>query len=166
MKTSKHLPMLALAVVVLDGLVAVAGWPSVRPPNHSSSAPGPGLRRELLTVRESVWQSWFHNDQKALRELLPGDLIAINNAQADWDDFDKTLSSARRFAGEHGRLVSLRFPKTEMQVYGDVAVLYSEFEMEFTSDGGGKTQSGRATEIFLRQNGRWINTGWHLDSGK
>jgi len=101
----------------------------------------------------------------ALSELLPRDLIAINNAQADWDDFDKTLAGAKRFAGEHGRLISLRFPRTEMQVYGEFAILYSQFEMEFTSDGGAKKQSGRSTEIFRRKNGRWINTGWHLDSG-
>jgi ketosteroid isomerase-like protein len=166
MKIRKYFWVRAVAVVVLAGFVAAVGRPLVSAPNHSSSAPGPELQRELLTVRESVWHSWFDNDQKALSELLPGDLIAINNAQADWDDFDKTLASARRFAGEHGRLISLRFPKTKMQVYGDIAVLYSEFEMQFTADGGAKRQSGRATEIFLRQNGRWINTGWHLDSGK
>jgi len=25
-------------------------------------------------------------------------------------------------------------------------------------------QGGRATEVFVRQNGMWVNPGWHLDS--
>ena len=26
------------------------------------------------------------------------------------------------------------------------------------------TLSGRLTELFLRKDGRWIHTGWHLDT--
>jgi hypothetical protein len=27
-----------------------------------------------------------------------------------------------------------------------------------------ETLSGRLTEMFLRQGGRWVHTGWHLDT--
>jgi len=25
--------------------------------------------------------------------------------------------------------------------------------------------AGRGTEVFVRRNGRWVDVGWHLDSG-
>lgn len=160
-------------VTLLSALLLVAALAVfLRPETHAGGPPSsatsvtPELRKELLAVRESVWRAWFANDQAALAKLLPQDLIAINNGQADWDDLAKTLSGAQEFAGKNGRLISLNFPKTELQVYGNVAILYSQFEVEASSGGTTQKQSGRATEIFLRQNGRWINTGWHLDSGK
>ena len=65
-----------------------------------------------------------------------------------------------------GRLVRLEFPRVEIQSYGDVAVIYSQYIFETEAKGERKTSSGRATEVFLRKNGRWINPGWHMDSGK
>jgi len=64
-----------------------------------------------------------------------------------------------------GKLISLKFDRTEIQVYGDVAVLYSLFTLETEEGSKRKRSSGRATEIFRRNGDTWVNTGWHLDSG-
>jgi hypothetical protein len=42
--------------------------------------------------------------------------------------------------------------------------LADEFETE--SAGQRQAYAGRGTEIFVRRGGAWINSGWHLDSGK
>jgi len=161
MKTQRRkVLVVGLGLVVL----AIATYSSAGTRRYSV-VPSPELRKELLSVRESVWKGWFENDQQKLSQLLPSELIAINNGQTDWEDREKTLTGAKHFAEGHGRLISLNFPRTEMQVYGDVAILYSQFAMEFSDADGTKKQSGRATEVFVRQNGRWVNTGWHLDSG-
>ena len=60
----------------------------------------------------------------------------------------------------------LEFPCVEIQSYGDVAVIYSLYTFETDAKGERNTSSGRATEVFVRKNGRWTNPGWHLDSGK
>ena len=33
---------------------------------------------------------------------------------------------------------------------------------------GGKrsTNTGRVTEVFVNQNGKWVNPSWHMDIGK
>ncbi len=51
-------------------------------------------------------------------------------------------------------------------MYGDVAVLYTSYELE-TEDAKGERQiqSGRGTEVFVKRAGRWVNPGWHLDAG-
>jgi ketosteroid isomerase-like protein len=123
-------------------------------------------REQLLRTREEVWTSWFANDQQRLGALLPADTIAINNGEEAWQGRDAILKSAQDFKANGGKLISLRFPKTEIQRYGNVLVFYSLFEMTTELKGERTTTNGRATEIFVRKNGRWLNSGWHLDSGK
>jgi ketosteroid isomerase-like protein len=123
-------------------------------------------RKELLAAREEVWRAWFANDQKALDQLLPADTLAINNGEETWEDREAVLRGSRRFASNGGRLVRLEFPRVEIQSYGDVAVIYSLYVFETEANGERKTSSGRATEVFVRKNGRWTNPGWHMDSGK
>ena len=48
---------------------------------------------------------------------------------------------------------------------GYTAILYSKYSYEIESSGKSFTQTGRATETFVLRQGKWFNTGWHLDSG-
>jgi hypothetical protein len=52
-----------------------------------------------------------------------------------------------------------------LQRYGDVVILYTTFRVVLT-DREGKTSetTGRGTEVFVRRSGKWIHTGWHLDT--
>jgi hypothetical protein len=34
--------------------------------------------------------------------------------------------------------------------------------MDLLVDGKTRRERGAATEVFVRQNGRWVNTGWQL----
>lgn len=133
--------------------------------DKSKSAPTSALRAELLAVREAVWVAWFHNDQDALKRLLPAELVAINNGEQEWQGLQKTLESAQQFAAHGGRLVSIRFEKAEIQVYSDVVVVYSLFALETEESGKSLKSTGIATEMFVRRGKSWVNTGWYLDSG-
>jgi hypothetical protein len=123
-------------------------------------------RAELLKTREAVWRAWFTSDRKALGKLLPNELIGINNGEEKWDTRATALEGSAQFAAEGGRLVRLEFPRTEIQVFGDVAVLYGLYTAEMEIHGQRTIISGRATEIFVRRDRSWLNAGWHLDSGK
>ena len=123
------------------------------------------LRQEILDAREDVWRAWFENGGD-LKDLVPPDTLAINAGEEEWKNQQQILDSSAEFVAGGGKLLRLEFPRTEIQMYGDVAVLYSLFEMEMEVGGGQRiAQSGRATEIFVRREGRWVNPGWHLDSG-
>jgi hypothetical protein len=65
-----------------------------------------------------------------------------------------------------GKLTRLEFTDTETQVYSYTAVVYSKYLYEIESGGKSATQTGRATETFVLRQGKWLNTGWHLDAGK
>jgi hypothetical protein len=58
-------------------------------------------------------------------------------------------------------LLRLEFPRTEMQRFGDVAMLYSQYVLETEINGKRSEESGRVTEIFVWRDGHWLNPGWH-----
>ncbi len=123
-------------------------------------------KAELLAVRDSAWYAWFGNDQAKLTELLPEDALTIGAGEPAWRDRAGVLRAAADFAARGSKMTRLVFPRTEVQAYGDTAFVYSLYEVDLDGPSGKRTLSGRATEIFVRQNGRWIHPGWHLDSGQ
>jgi len=131
---------------------------------QQSQTVGPDEKQELLAAREAVWRSWFANDGPHLAELVPPELIAIEQDEK-WKNRDEVLASAKDFAGNGGKLVRLEFPQTEIQMYGYTAILYSKYVCVIEMGGKQSTQSGRATEMFVNRQGKWVNVGWHLDSG-
>jgi len=123
-------------------------------------------RQELLRDREAVWRAWFAGDRARLEAAVPEDTIAINAGEEQWQNRASTLAGSRQFAESGAKLLRLEFPRTEIQVYGDTAILYTTYLFETETAGGRQVQSGRGTELFVHRNGRWVNVGWHLDSGK
>ena len=123
------------------------------------------LRAEILEARREVWLEWFRNGSR-LAQVIPSELIAIDQDDAEWKDRAAVLSGAADFARAGGKLVRLDFPRTEIQLYGDVAILYTLYELEFELDGQTTAVAGRGTEVFVRRDGGWVNSGWHLDSGQ
>ncbi len=118
-----------------------------------------------LKLRESVWRAYFSNDRAVLEKVIPGEVIAIDAGREGWANRASILSSAAEFARSGGKLVRLEFPKTEIQWYGNVAIFYTTYLYDLDVAGRKTTQSGRATEIFVRRDGGFVNAGWHLDSG-
>jgi len=121
---------------------------------------------ELLRVREMVWRAWFAGDTKTLAELVPPGTIVISGGEKQWKRRADVLRSAAEFHAKGGTLVRLEFPRTEVQHFGDVAIVWSSYALQTEMNGRQSSSSGRVTEIFLRQHGRWTNPGWHTDDEK
>jgi ketosteroid isomerase-like protein len=140
--------------------VLLAGW------STTGIAANQDESSNLLRVREAVWRSWFVNDAQTLRELVPPETIVISAGEREWKHQAAVLQSAAEFQAQGGQLIRLEFPRTEIQRFGDVAVLYSEYRLETEIHGKHSATSGRATEIFVRRHGQWTNPGWHTDAEK
>ncbi len=121
---------------------------------------------ELLKVRETVWRAWFAGDVARLRQLVPADTIVISAGDKEWKSQAEVLSEAEQFHASGGTLVRLEFPKTSIQHFGNVAIVWSEYSLETEAGGKRSVSSGRATEIFVLRSGRWVNPGWHTDAEK
>ena len=148
------------------------------PPHRASAQPSAALepvgangqralddrsRAELLAAREQVWREWFAFDSVQLERLLPRDNFIAAGSDSVWRTREQTIAGSRAFVQAGGRLVSIEFPRTEMQVFGDVVVIYTTFR--YTTERGGQqnTAAGNAVEVFVRRNGVWQNPSWYLD---
>jgi ketosteroid isomerase-like protein len=121
---------------------------------------------ELLKARETVWRAWFNGDTKTLEVLVPADTIVMSAGEEKWKHQQEILQTSAKFHAAGGKLLRLDFPRTEVQNYGDVAIVWSDYSLESELGGKRSIDAGRVTEIFVRRNGQWTNPGWHTDSGK
>lgn len=119
---------------------------------------------ELLEVRRSVWIKWFENDQEALKKLVPADTVVVSTGEPGIKHQRDVLQGAAAFHAAGGKLISLEFPKTEVQHFGDVAITWSEYVLELEVGGKREKTVGRVVEVFMKRNGQWTNPGWHTDS--
>jgi ketosteroid isomerase-like protein len=130
--------------------------------------PNPLVVRErphLLAAREAVWRAWYTDDRAHLAKVIPPETITIDAEGEEWADRDTVLRGAQQFEESGAQLVDLDFPRTEIQLYGDVAILYTLYKYTVEKNGQRQSQSGRGTEVFVKRAGQWVNVGWHLDSG-
>jgi len=120
----------------------------------------------LMHAREAVWRAWFGNDVKALHELVPPETIEISASSKQWRKQADIFRASAEFHAHGGKLLKLEFPHTEVQHFEDVAILYSSYVFEIQEGSKRTVTQGRATEIFVRRDGRWVNPGWHTDEMK
>lgn len=97
-------------------------------------------------------------------KLLPPDTIAISTGSQHWDTQPEIIKSAAEFRTGGGKLLRLEFKDTKIQKFGDVAMLYSRYLYEIQVKNKRSVSFGRATEIFVFRNGKWLNPGWHTDN--
>src|SRR5260370_7659603 len=117
---------------------------------NSATRDVPRLAR-LLEDRQAIWQAWFTNDRSRLELLLPNSVIAITNGDTTWQDRSAVLAAAAAFARSGGKLVTLTFPRTEKQVYGDVSILYSTYLPELEQKGRKPLQPSPPPPASLRR---------------
>lgn len=124
-------------------------------------------RTGLLAFRDSVWRAWFAGDTAFLKRALPADFLSIPfGDDTAWANRDQTVAGSAGYASSGGKLTRLEFPRTEVQISGNTAIILTTYRMELENGGKRSNFAGRATEIFVRKDGQWLHPSWHLDSGK
>jgi hypothetical protein len=149
-----------LLLLVVLGITVAAAF-------HAAASPSPTTEKDpILAAREAVWRDWFAGDRAALEREVPPETIAISASETNWHNQKEILQSAADFHAAGGKLLRLEFPRTEIQRFGEVAMLYSQYELETETNGKRSVESGRVTEIFVLRDGHWVNPGWHTDAVK
>lgn len=122
------------------------------------------FRESLLKAREEVWRAFFANDRAALEKLIPEELVTIEPIGNEFGNRAAVFAGAESMAQSGTKLARLEFPKTEIQLYGNAAIIYSTYVYELEKAGQISPFSGRVTEVFVFRNGQWVNPGWHMDT--
>ena len=112
-----------------SGVLGIALLAAVMSASGSRVAADAAIDPEVLAAREAAWRAFYDGDVKTLGDQLPEDFIGINMNDGPFTNRAKVLESSRAFRERGGRLISLTFPETHVQRYGDVVVLYGRFEV-------------------------------------
>lgn len=133
-----------------------------RAQHPTPSAIDPAIASALDSARASVWRAWFAGDTVALSKLVPG-ALAAGSPWEPWETRSATFQAALALAKSGTRLVDLHFDSSAVTLDGNVAVMRSRFTytLELASHER-RTVTGRATEIFVRERGQWLNPFWYL----
>jgi len=137
---------------------------SMEEQNQSPRTLSEQQKKKLLAAREAVWRAFFAGDRAALEKLLPEELLTFEAEGGDWGNRQMILEGSARFASGGGKLMRLEFPKTEIQVYGYTAIVYSSYLYEIEQGGHRSVATGRVTEVFVNRKGEWVNPSWHMDT--
>jgi hypothetical protein len=154
-----------IATVALALALAAAATPlsAQAAPRIATTLSGAELA-ELEAVRKAVWVDWFSGDTASLHRVLGPELVAISPGAPHWQSLEESLASSAEFKANGGKLGSVSFDSTLTHRFGATVVMFSHFTVVTESGGRRQTQKGRATEVFVRSNGRWLHTSWHLDA--
>jgi SnoaL-like domain len=152
-----------IAAFVMLALVSAASPLSAQAaPRIAKTLSGTELA-DLEVVRKAVWVDWFSGDTASLRKVLGPELVAITTGAPHWESLDESLASSAGFKANGGKLVSVSFDSTLTHRFGATVVMFSHYAVVMETGGKRQTLKGRATEVFVRSNGRWLHTSWHLD---
>lgn len=142
--------------------VAVVGCMSGQAASESLASIDPALAK----VQREIWDVWFAGDTDRLKEIIPQDLVVMNSGGGGFSGFRDEVDASASFEKAGGRLIDLTFPEMRAQQFGDVVVVYTQYRLAYVMGTDTTRQSGRATEVFVKRDGRWVNPAWHMDSGK
>lgn len=149
---------------LLIALAAAASTLSGQPAQRVATTLDGADLAALEAIRKDVWVDWFQGDTAALRRVLGPELVAISPGEQHWQSLQESLKGSAEFKASGGRFVSVTFDSSTVHRLGDVVVMFSHYAVAIESGGTPSTLRGRATEVFVRKNGRWVHTSWHLDS--
>jgi hypothetical protein len=124
-------------------------------------------RNELFEARDAAWRSFFQEDPAtAIEKTISPDVIAIQENEEKWDNRVHLIVVAKAMQSQKIKLIRLEFPRTEVQVFNDIAILYYTYIFETGIEGGvSGVDAGRGTEVLMHRDGHWLDVGWHLDNG-
>src|SRR4030095_1829365 len=106
------------------------------------------IRNELLDARDTAWRSFFQKDLTVLEKILAPELIAIQQNSDKWDDRTRLIALAKAMNEQGVQLLRLEFSRTEIQLFGDTAILYYTYIFETGLKGKYVVDGGRGTAIF------------------
>ena len=116
------------------------------------------MQEEILRLENEFSQAIVKNDAEAVGRFLADDWIIV--------DPDGAIINKERFLGviESGALTHemMQSDDTRVRIYGNTAIVTALTTTKGKFSGQVFTTQERATDVFVKQNGRWLCALSHL----
>lgn len=120
-------------------------------------------REAILAHIHSIFQAYIRRDRDAIRHTHTADWTGFQgpSTKIERGIDDYMVNAERSLASFQGTGYELL--DTEVQVYGNVAVVYYIARFDFrAADGTAGSLPLRSVDIYRRENGKWIQAGSHI----
>lgn len=120
-------------------------------------------RQEILAHIHSIFQAYVDRDLKVIRNTHTNDWTGFQGPstkiERGIEDYMKNAEkSLDAFAGTGFEILD-----SEVQLYGDVAVVYYVARYDYTDAAGEDHELPlRSVDVYRRENGHWIQAGSHI----
>ena len=111
----------------------------------------------LTNLNLAYIRSVQHGDVERFREMLAEDFLCSNP--------DGSLVNRDQFLEQTARpvtIANLVAADVNVRILGDVAIVHARTTY---ADAGGHPRSGRYTDVWARQDGRWLAVSAHVTRG-
>ncbi len=137
--------MLVTAMAVAGGALTMA---------HDQTTGPADDHAQLASLNDDYVRSVLTSDTARFEQILAAD---FRNTGADG-----TIANRREFLAQIAKpsnLTSLRCEDVEIRLFGDTAVIHARTEYVMSD---GRPGSGRYTDIWRKQDGRWLAVAAHV----
>ena len=148
--------MTDMRIVALALAAGLAGCGGGSRSDTGLGTPAASDSAALIAAREAVWRAYFAGDSARLVELLPERMVGMPQ------DRREIIANAQQFRRGGGLLREISFSDDEIVMRDGIAVTYARYRVLLENAGKRDSMVGFAIELFVKEDGRWINPSWHL----
>ncbi len=120
-------------------------------------------REQILAHIRGIFEAYVRRDREAIRKLHTADWTGFQGPSETIERgieayMKNAETSLANFIGTGYELLD-----TEVQVYGDVAIVYYVARYDYRDgDGGSGSFPLRALDVYRRESGEWTQCGSHI----
>ena len=120
-------------------------------------------RQQILTHINSIFQAFLRQDREALRRTHSRDWVGFLGPSTTIERGIEAYMANAEKSLQHFRGTGYELIDTEIQLYGDIALVYYVARYDYAAEDG---QTGavplRSIDIYRRDGADWIQAGSHI----
>ena len=150
-----------IKLVLLFLIVALSGNLGLNARDSSSNAPrAQAIANDIIAREKASFEAWRKKDKAFYADYWADDFTEFLPS-SPYRDTKANLMPKFDQLVEHWRIVDYQMYNSNVQVYGDTAVLTYNESISGTYDGVPSTYTGKVTMVYVKQGSTWRGVHYH-----
>lgn len=123
----------------------------------AKASPSPPVPKDLQARENEYTEGVLTSNTKLLDDVWAPSFVDTNEAGG----FATRQQQLAKVAHSRVKIVSLKVDQERTDLYGDTAVVTERFHVVYDLDGKRGEDTGRATDVWVKMQGRWMCVAAH-----